>query len=188
MNENSHGEAAQMELVERCRPDFEGLSVARGCKQVDRIPNAPLLEKAVKTCEQRHGHAAGQPTFNSCRHWIGFERQQGRGRSGAIGSLSISRWEGEITVTSAFTSTVSSFSCGRTSRNHPTQPVTKRIAPRILTEGLVSSPAKSRVMPNARTTGQGVGAGRLTVPGVASGVCACASVGTMCDSAFFSAR
>src|ERR1700730_5796403 len=42
----------------------------------------------------------------------------------------------------------------------------KRIAPRMLTEALVSSPAKSRVMPNARMMGHPVGAGSLTVPGV----------------------
>jgi hypothetical protein len=39
----------------------------------------------------------------------------------------------------------------------------------MLTEALVTRPAKSSVTPKARTMGQAVGAGRLTVAGAASG-------------------
>jgi len=55
---------------------LQGLGIARRGQQVDRIPDAPLLDEAVKTCERRHGHAAREASFDSCGHWIGFERQQ----------------------------------------------------------------------------------------------------------------
>src|SRR5216683_63710 len=77
MNDDRQGEASQVERIERCCPKLEGLSVGCRCKQVDRIPNASLFEETVKACEYRHGHAACQPAFNSCRNRIGFERKQG---------------------------------------------------------------------------------------------------------------
>ena len=51
------------------------------------------------------------------------------------------------------TGTDSCFSCGNTSRNHPMYPLTARIAPRTLTDAVVSKSAKTRVMPNVRTIG-----------------------------------
>src|SRR5712692_1190784 len=79
MNDDCQGEAIQMERTERCRPELERLSIARRCEQVDRIPNALLLEKTVKACEHCHGNAARQPTSNPCRHRIGFEWKQRSG-------------------------------------------------------------------------------------------------------------
>ena len=38
-------------------------------------------------------------------------------------------------------------------------PLTANIAPRTLTDAVVSKPAKTKVMPKARTIGQAVGAG-----------------------------
>ena len=71
----------------------------------------------------------------------------------------------------------SCFSCGNTSRNQPTQPASVKIAPRMLTEALVTNPAKTNVRPKARTIGHAVGAGSsivfciaLSVFGVSSSV------------------
>src|ERR1700687_4364706 len=82
MNDDCQGEAAQMERIERRHTKMERLSRGRGCEQIDRIPDAPLLEKAVQAREYRHGHAAGEASFNSCRHRIGFERKQWPGEMG----------------------------------------------------------------------------------------------------------
>src|ERR1700687_6526435 len=80
MNDDRQGKAAQMERIERRHTKMERLSRGCRCEQVDRIPNAPLLEKTVKACECRHGHAASQPTFYPRRHWIRFEWQQRPGK------------------------------------------------------------------------------------------------------------
>jgi hypothetical protein len=42
-------------------------------------------------------------------------------------------------------------------------PLTASIAPSTLTDAVVSKPAKTKVMPNARTIGHAVGAGSLTL-------------------------
>src|SRR5712692_10231875 len=55
--------------------------------------------------------------------------------------------------------TASSCSCGKTSRNHRTQPANARAAPRTLTDVLVTSPANSSMTPNAKIKGHAVGAG-----------------------------
>src|SRR5580698_414437 len=94
-----------------------------------------------------------------------------RGSSGATGSLATSRRAVETTAASTFTRIVSSCSCGKTSRNQPMLAATNRIPPRVLTDELVTNPARSRVILNARTMGQAVGAGRRMVLGAASGVC-----------------
>src|SRR5260370_34422598 len=73
MNQERQGEAAQVKCVERCRPDCQGMSVARCCEQVDWIPNTGLLQKAVKACEHCHCNAAGEASFNSCRDRICFQ-------------------------------------------------------------------------------------------------------------------
>jgi hypothetical protein len=65
---------------------------------------------------------------------------------------------------SAKTGTDSCFSTGTTSQNHPIDPAAANIAPRTLTETLVTKPAKSNVTPKARTIGHAVGAGRFTGP------------------------
>jgi hypothetical protein len=64
---------------------------------------------------------------------------------------------------SATTGTDSISSCGRTARNQPTEPLTAKIAPKMLTEAVVSIPANTSVMPKAKTIGQAVGAGSSTV-------------------------
>src|SRR5580698_2790893 len=65
----------------------------------------------------------------------------------------------------AYSSTIvtsTCFSCGRTSRNHPTHPTMTNIVPSRLTEALVTRPANNNVTPKARTIGQAVGAGSVT--------------------------
>src|SRR5713226_9451031 len=56
------------------------------------------------------------------------------------------------------------------SRNQPTVPARASTAPRMLTDMLVTNPAKIKVRPNARTIGQTVGAGSCMVDGVVSRV------------------
>src|ERR1700726_3179264 len=68
-------------------------------------------------------------------------------------------------ISSGTTSTFSSRSWGRTSRNHPTQPANASAAPRTLTDMLVTSPANRRVAPKAKMKGQAVGAGTSIVRG-----------------------
>src|SRR5215469_18367623 len=62
-------------------------------------------------------------------------------------------------TSSATTDTVSSCSCGKTSRNQPIDPARESTAPSRLTETLVTRPANNKVHPKARTNGQTVGAG-----------------------------
>src|SRR5690349_530236 len=69
-------------------------------------------------------------------------------------------------MSSGTTATDSSCVCGKTARNHPTQPASARAAPKALTDILVTSPANRRVVPNARRKGQAVGAGTSIVPGL----------------------
>jgi hypothetical protein len=68
-------------------------------------------------------------------------------------------------TTSGETGTDSCFSCGSTSQNHPTHPMTVRIAPRILTVALVTSPANNKATPKAATIGHAVGAGNSILLG-----------------------
>src|SRR6201993_5423785 len=68
-------------------------------------------------------------------------------------------------MSSGTTATLSSCSCGKTARNHPTQPDSASAAPRTLTDMLVTSPANRRVAPKARMKGQAVGAGTSIVRG-----------------------
>src|SRR5580700_5123093 len=65
-----------MERCERSRPELEGLSVDRSRKQIDRIPDAPLLEKTVEAGQNRHGHGASEPSLDARRDSIRFERKQ----------------------------------------------------------------------------------------------------------------
>src|SRR6202162_1522945 len=69
-------------------------------------------------------------------------------------------------MSSGTTATVSSCACGKTARNHPTQPASASAAPRTLTDMLVTSPANRRVAPKARMKGQAVGAGTSIAWGV----------------------
>src|SRR5215468_1445408 len=64
------------------------------------------------------------------------------------------------------TGTVSSCSCGKTSRNQPIDPAIQSTTPRRLTETLVTRPANNKVHPKARTRGQAVGAGTSISCGV----------------------
>src|SRR5690349_8052860 len=68
-------------------------------------------------------------------------------------------------MSSGVTAMASSCSCGKTARNHPTQPTSARAAPRTLTDMLVTSPANRRVAPKAKMKGQAVGAGTSIVRG-----------------------
>ena len=52
------------------------------------------------------------------------------------------------------------------SRNQPTVPARASTTPRMLTDMLVTNPAKINVRPNARTIGQTVGAGSCMLDGV----------------------
>src|SRR5579864_8597012 len=69
-------------------------------------------------------------------------------------------------MSSGTTATASSCSCGKTARNHPTQPASASAAPRTLTDVLVTSPANRRVAPKAKMKGHAVGAGTSIVRGV----------------------
>src|ERR1700693_4590103 len=80
MNDHCQRETTQVKCTERYRPELEGLSVNCRCEQIDRIPNATLLEKSIKACEYRHGHATVQPTFNSCRYWIRLKWKESPGQ------------------------------------------------------------------------------------------------------------
>src|ERR1700680_982477 len=75
MNDDRQGEAAQMERAERCPIEMEGLSRSCRREQVDRIPNASLLEISVKASECGHSHAAREASSNSCRDRIRLERE-----------------------------------------------------------------------------------------------------------------
>src|SRR5271170_6341451 len=88
-----------------------------------------------------------------------------RGSSGAIGKRSTSERILMMMLGGSTASTLSSFSSGNTSRNHPAHPTINKAMPSTLTGALVTRPANSSVMPNARTMGQEVGAGSLTSPG-----------------------
>jgi hypothetical protein len=50
------------------------------------------------------------------------------------------------------------------------QPATVKNAPRMLTDALVTSPAKTNVRPNAKMMGHAVGAGSSIVPRIALSV------------------
>src|SRR5215467_584732 len=76
-----------------------------------------------------------------------------------MGTRSTTRRSVVMRISSATTGTVSSRSCGKTSRNQPIDPARASTAPSKLTETLVTRPANNRVQPNARAKGQAVGAG-----------------------------
>src|SRR5271165_4093221 len=57
-------------------------------------------------------------------------------------------------------------SCGSTWRNQPTAPASHSTPPRMLSEALVSSPAKISDAPSASRKGHAVGAGSTTVSGL----------------------
>jgi hypothetical protein len=73
-------------------------------------------------------------------------------------------------INSAETGTDSCFSCGSTSQNHPTQPTTVKIAPKMLTVAVVTSPANNKATPKAATIGHAVGAGNSILPGASARV------------------
>src|SRR5262252_9376157 len=83
-----------------------------------------------------------------------------------MGTRSTTRRAVVMRISSATTGTVSSCSCGKTSRNQPMHPARESTAPSKLTEKLVTRPANNKVDPKARTKGQAVGAGTSISPGV----------------------
>src|SRR5208283_608351 len=84
-----------------------------------------------------------------------------RGKSGAISRRATAGRDVLTDTGASTTGTSTCFSCGKTLRNHATQPTTARIAPRIESETLVMTPAKSSAIPNASVMGHAVGAGNL---------------------------
>src|SRR5712691_8617910 len=88
-------------------------------------------------------------------------------------------------MSSGTTATASSCACGKTARNHPTQPASANAAPRTLTDMLVTSPANRRVAPKARMKGQAVGAGTSIARGGrhASFICSVANTVAISTSA-----
>src|SRR5882757_10558935 len=86
-------------------------------------------------------------------------------------------------ISSVATATASSCACGKTARNHPTQPVSTSAAPRTLTDMLVTSPAKRRVAPKAKMNGQAVGAGTSIVRGVRKASFNCSDIVAISTSA-----
>src|SRR5215471_12747572 len=83
-----------------------------------------------------------------------------------MGTRSTTRRSVVMRMSSATTGTVSSCSCGKTSRNQPMHPARESTAPSKLTEVLVTRPANNKVHPKARTRGQAVGAGTSISRGV----------------------
>src|SRR5215469_11895571 len=83
-----------------------------------------------------------------------------------MGTRSTTRRSVVMRMSSATTGTVSSCSCGKTSRNQPMHPARESTAPSKLTEALVTRPANNKVHPKARTKGQAVGAGTSISRGV----------------------
>src|SRR6516165_636878 len=82
--------------------------------------------------------------------------------SGSICMRATSTATPRVSTTSGFTGTLSSSSCGNTSRNHPMLPARLSTTPSRLTATLVSSPANGSVRPKANTIGHTVGAGSST--------------------------
>src|SRR5215469_5089338 len=76
-----------------------------------------------------------------------------------MGTRSTTRRSVVMRISSATTGTVTSCSCGKTSRNQPMHPARESTAPSKLTEKLVTRPANNKVHPKARTKGHAVGAG-----------------------------
>src|SRR6185369_14857605 len=109
-------------------------------------PARPPLTPAATGYVSSGSHARGEPPAISTRATVGRDVTTA-GSSGRTG-------------------TASCASCGRTLRNQPTAPAITRTAPRTLTDALVTSPAKSSVVPNASTIGHAVGAGSSMVFGV----------------------
>src|ERR1700693_803011 len=68
-------------------------------------------------------------------------------------------------MSSGASATVSSCACGKTARNHPTQPASASAAPRTLNDMLVTSPATRTAALNTNMNGQAVGAGTSIVRG-----------------------
>src|SRR5215472_10026535 len=83
-----------------------------------------------------------------------------------MGTRSTTRRSVVMRISSAITGTVTSCSCGKTSRNQPMHPARESTAPRKLTARLVTRPANNKVHPKARTKGQAVGAGTSISRGV----------------------
>src|ERR1700691_527679 len=120
-----------------------------------------------------------RPPFTPAETGYVSSGSRARGRSGATASRSTSRRYVTTRAISTFTLIVSSCSCGKISWNQPMLAATNRIPPSMLTELLLTNPAKSRVILKARTMGQAVGAGRWMVLCAASGVCDRDSAGLM---------
>src|SRR5215467_11626077 len=83
-----------------------------------------------------------------------------------MGTRSTTRRSVVIRISSGITGTVSSCSCGKTSRNQPMHPARDSTAPSKLTERVVTRPANNRVHPKASTKGQAVAAGTSISRGV----------------------
>src|SRR5215467_7227354 len=83
-----------------------------------------------------------------------------------MGTRSTTRRSVVMRMSSATTGTITSCSCGNTSRNQPMHPARESTAPNKLTEALVTRPANNKVHPKARTKGQAVGAGTSISRGV----------------------
>src|SRR6516162_399377 len=83
-----------------------------------------------------------------------------------MGTRSTTRRSVVMRISSATTGTVTSCSCGKTSRNQPIDPARESTAPSKLKETLVTRPANNKVHPKARTKGQAVGAGTSISRGV----------------------
>src|ERR1700691_6342529 len=69
-------------------------------------------------------------------------------------------------MSSGRTGSTSSCSCGKTSRNQPTEPANESTSPRQLTDVLVTRPANSNATPSAKMKGHVVGAGTSISRGV----------------------
>src|SRR5579863_1030864 len=80
MKGNSEQKAADMECVERRRFQPHGLKINSRREKVDGIPDTPLFENPVETCEDGHRDTTGQAALNAGRDGIRFEWKQSPGK------------------------------------------------------------------------------------------------------------
>ena len=131
----------------RCVSEFMGLRIDGRRKQVNRIPDASLLEN------RRHRQAqpwrpAGQTPLIPAEIGISFERKRSAASSGMRSTVRSTCARGAHGSPGFPSGTDLWCSCGNTSRNHPRRD-DRQDASEHLTAALVTRPAKSSVIPNA---------------------------------------
>ena len=76
MNGHSKQKTIQVKRFQRFGAKPHRLRINGGGQQVDGIPDAALLQHAVKTGEERHGDAAGEPALDAGGDRISLQRKK----------------------------------------------------------------------------------------------------------------